>query len=457
MTRALVGIVAVALAHATLYIVHQRPDWDVAWTDQAGYRRLGAALAETGSFTRYPDAPAYVPEAIRTPGYPLFVAAIYRVFGPGNDLAVVSVQALVFAAICLLVYAAARRVDSDRTALGAAALAALYPPLPYAGGLLLTELWAAFVATGAMVVLLRALQQRRMRDFALAGALLGATTLVRPVFVLLPPFLAVAMPLLVPGERRRAAACGWAVLVAAAGLVLAPWFAYNAVHFGRLTISPAGGVGRALWEGTWQGRWPGRVHAALTELAAAPVAGDALDARVRALADATGHAPEPMLRYVAEWRAIRAVWDAPQDPMARVHARVAADALYLEAALAHIRADPFGHLRRRLTYGPFVLWAGEIPIRYTLIDEVPVLAIRAIWLAQAALVALAGVGLLRLARGGRWPEAALLALPLVYVTAVHLPLLCESRQSLPVKPVLLLLAAIGSASCISRLRRARPA
>ena len=46
---------------------------------------------------------------------------------------------------------------------------------------------------------------------------------------------------------------------------------------------------------------------------------------------------------------------------------------------------------------------------------------------------------------GRFTEAALLALPLLYVTGVHLPLLCETRQSLPVKPIVLVLATIGVA------------
>jgi hypothetical protein len=36
-----------------------------------------------------------------------------------------------------------------------------------------------------------------------------------------------------------------------------------------------------------------------------------------------------------------------------------------------------------------------------------------------------------------------MVLPLVYVTAVHLPLLCEARQSLPVKPLVIILAIAG--------------
>ena len=32
-------------------------------------------------FTRFPDAPQFVPEAIRTPGYPVFLAALDLAFG----------------------------------------------------------------------------------------------------------------------------------------------------------------------------------------------------------------------------------------------------------------------------------------------------------------------------------------------------------------------------------------
>jgi hypothetical protein len=55
----------------------------------------------------------------------------------------------------------------------------------------------------------------------------------------------------------------------------------------------------------------------------------------------------------------------------------------------------------------------------------------------------AAVGVVVLVRRGQWREAVLLSLPLIYVTGVHLPLLCEARQSLPVKPLVLALAAIG--------------
>ena len=440
-TRTLVLVCVIALAHAAIYIVHQRPDWGVAWTDQEGYKRLGEVLATTGEFTRYPDAPVFVPEVIRTPGYPVFVAVVYRVFGIGNQMALAISQGFVFAALCLVVYAIARRVAGEPTATGAAIAAALFAPFPYFGALAVTELWTTFVASIAMLACVTAVQSGRVRDYAIAGVLFSLTTMVRPAFVLLPFFLAVAVPVLVREQRNRRALQGWAALAIAAALTLTPWFAYNYTYLGRLTLSPAGGVGRGTWEASWQGRWAGRTQAALTAAAEVTTDRAALDQRARAIAAETGNDPAPMLEYVREWRDIHEMWDTPTDPVERARARVAADSRYLETGLKHIREDPAGHIVRRLTRGPFVLWAAEIPIRYTLINSMPWWVIRAIWLVQVVLLIAAAVGAHKLARGGRWLECAVLVLPLIYVTAVHLPLLCEARQSLPVKPLVIVLAA----------------
>ena len=99
--RLLVLICFVAALHGLFFIWYQRPDWYTQWSDQDGYRRLGAALATTGRFTRFPESAAYVPEAIRTPGYPAFVGAVYAVAGI-HQLPVVIAQTPVFLLICLL-------------------------------------------------------------------------------------------------------------------------------------------------------------------------------------------------------------------------------------------------------------------------------------------------------------------------------------------------------------------
>src|SRR5436190_21739359 len=134
----LTAIVLIALAHSALFIAYQRPDWDVAWSDQGGYQQLGAAMAKSGEFTRFPDSDVFIPEVIRTPGYPAFVGVIYRLFGQ-STMPVAIAQGFVFALICLIVYAIAKRIAGERTATVAAFMTALFPPLPYYGALVLTE------------------------------------------------------------------------------------------------------------------------------------------------------------------------------------------------------------------------------------------------------------------------------------------------------------------------------
>ena len=449
---ALFAICAIALIHAALYIVYQASDRQamVNWSDQRGYQRLGESLAVTGQFTRYAGTETFTPEVIRTPGYPAFVAVIYKVFGVGNNTAVAVAQAVVFAAICLLVFALVKRAWNPRAAVLAAMLTSLYSPMPYFGALVVTELWTAFVLTAAMVILVRATQVGALRDFALAGMLLSATTIVRPAFVLMPFFFAMAVPVLVRTQRTVPRLKGWGVLTLTAGLTLLPWFTYNYVNLGRFTLSPAGGIGRGLWEGSWQGQWPGRIQAELTHLAETTADRQELNRRVEATATETGLPAGPMLQYVGEWRDVRLIWDTPTDPMERVRARVAADSEYLRYALIRMRGDPVGHVRRHVVRGLFILWAAEIPIRYGDINAMPTLVIRGIWLVQVVLLLVAAWGAIVLARSGRWLEAVVLTLPIIYVTGVHLPLLCEARQSLPVKPVVLALAAIG----LSRRTRA---
>ncbi len=441
-SRTRLAVVLIALLHAAFFIAYQRPDWEVAWSDQGGYKQLGAAMARSGEFTRFPDSPTFIPEVIRTPGYPAFVAVIYTLFGV-STLPVAIAQAFVFVLICFLVYAVAARIAGRRAATVAAIMTALFPPLPYYGALVLTEVWTTFVLMAAMLMCLRAIQSGRTRDFVIAGALFSAATIVRPAFILLPFGLAAGLPMLVPTERNRRRIGQWAALAAVAAITMVPWFTYNYVYLGRFTLSPAGGIGRGLWEGSWQGRWPGRAHNDLTKMAEVTPDRAQLDATVREIAAREGIAPDGMLNYVHEWQDIRTIWESPTDPMERARARVVADQEYLRAAVEHIREDVGGWAFRRGMRRAFILWATDIPIRYTDINAAPVIVIRLIWLAQVVLLAIAAAGIIVLLRRRRYAEAALIALTLLYVTGVHVPLLCETRQSLPVKPLVLALAAVA--------------
>ena len=440
---ALGAIVLVALAQAAFFIGYQQPDWESAWTDQGGYQMLARGILQTGEFTRYPDAPAFVAEALRTPGYPVFVAAVFALFGDSH-LAVAVVQAFVFAALCLLAYLIGLEVATERVAIAAAAATALYPMFPYFGALVLTELWTTFVLTAGMYCCLVAIRTRTAAPFIAAGLLVGWAALTRPGFFLLPMFLLAPATLDVFRDaawRRRLA--GWLLFFAAFALVMGPWFAYNQRHFGQLTLSAAGDLGRPIWEASWQGRWNGRTQAALTRIADETDSDSEMTTRIDQLAGEARLDPAPMLEYVRQWRTIRQIWTTPTEPEARVKARIESTREYRRVGLANIAQDPWAYVRHRLVRALPVLWIGDVPIRHSDIDATSPWIVRGFWGIQAGITLFALAGIRQLWRRRGAVMAVLMATPLLYVTAVHVPILAEARQSLPAKPLVLVLAAVG--------------
>jgi 4-amino-4-deoxy-L-arabinose transferase-like glycosyltransferase len=443
--RSLVFVVLIAVAHGLFFIWYQRPDWYTQWPDQVGYRQLGQVLAATGKFTRFPDAVPFVPDVLRMPAYPLFVAAIYKIAGV-HQLPVALAQTALFALTCLLVFAIARRIASERVALAAALVTALFPPIPYFGALVMTEVLTTFLFTASIWMALRALESRRTMTFAAAGVLIALTTLSRPVFVLFPVALAAVGLIVFPvaGVKQRPSLLQWAALVGAFTIAMVPWSMYNYVTMGRFTPTPpAGGVGRGLWEGQWQATWSGRLQDELTKIADATGDRALLDQRVEAVAAREHTAAAPMLEYVHQWQDIRRIWTEPTDPGEHATARVAADREYQRVALDNLRKDSIGHLARRLSRGIFILWAGEIPFRYSEINQLSPWFRYLLWTVQALICVAALAGFAVLYRAGRKAEALLFGSCLLYITAVHFPLLTEARQSLPAQPVVLLLASLA--------------
>jgi 4-amino-4-deoxy-L-arabinose transferase-like glycosyltransferase len=449
--RALLIVALVAMVHAGCFAIYQRPEWETSWEDQVGYERLGHVLATTGEFTRNPDLQPFVPETIRTPGYPLFVAGVYRIAGE-HHAAVAAAQGLLFALLTLVVFALTSRLASQRVALAAAIFTALFPAIPYYGALVLTEVLCTFLVTLGIWTAVCAVQDRRVSQYLLTGILFGLATLTRPTFALFPVALVACIALAALWRRDWRSIWPWGWTLVAFAVVLSPWLAYNVIYVHRLTISPAGGIGRATWEASWQGTWSGRVQSDLTRLVDAHVDDDdaTLDALVRQFAADNATAADPMIAYVHQWRDIRHIWNTPTDPRERALTRIAADDAYWRVGLSNIKRDRGGHLVRRVTVGTFVLWAAEIPIRYNRINAVPPIVIHAMWLVQAGIMALALIGLLFVARRRGALEVAPIAALIAYVTALHVPMLAEARYSLPAKPVIMMLAAIALAELLHR-------
>ncbi len=101
-----------------------------------------------------PDALGISPTLIRLPGYPLFLAACFRIFGVGQYNAVMYIQAIADLVTCCLVSALAGRLFGSRPALVVLWLAVLCPftaryvAVPLTETLVLTSIALAFYSLG---------------------------------------------------------------------------------------------------------------------------------------------------------------------------------------------------------------------------------------------------------------------------------------------------------------------
>lgn len=122
-----------------------------------------------------------------TPGYPLFMTAMYVVADQINvePFPLIRwVQVLVSLATLVLIYMIALQATRNKwVAIMALFVSAIYHPFIWANGAVLTETLALFFLMGYLSMQLYAFRTQRKRDAALAGLLLGITVLVRAEFL----------------------------------------------------------------------------------------------------------------------------------------------------------------------------------------------------------------------------------------------------------------------------------
>src|SRR5882724_6831209 len=133
--------------------------------------------------------PPYLPTLIRLPGYPLFIAGVYSIFGHGDNTAVRIVQALIDTASCALVALIAFYWEPDerrkrRSSIAALGLAAVCPFTAIYVATILTETLTMFFAVAMCLtatLALRARTQRRVLGlWVVTGLVAGVAVLLRP-------------------------------------------------------------------------------------------------------------------------------------------------------------------------------------------------------------------------------------------------------------------------------------
>lgn len=233
------GILALALRLAPM--LHSGSAWTMANADSSRYVELAEGLRSGCGFARLIDGRCGPPEVLRTPGYPLFLTAIPSL------RAVVAVQAIIGAALCVLVGIFVSFYWGGCAGVIAELLLALNVPSIVQGSRIMSDVLFQAILAAAVIVQLCVIARRRYDArsvvFGMGAALmLAVAILVRPVGVLLP--LIAPIPFLfLPREvsrRKTVALCVAAFALPA--LVTGGWMARNEARTGTWTLSTNVGI-----------------------------------------------------------------------------------------------------------------------------------------------------------------------------------------------------------------------
>lgn len=364
-----------------------------------------------------------VPDAFRSPGYPLYLAACSLLAGDGWYALALHGQAILGAATAVLSMTICRQWLGLLPSLAAGALVAVWPHHVVATVSLLSEVLFGFLLALSLWSSLCALRGGR-RAALITGVLFGLAALVNPVAALLPLLPATALWLL---RHRKAAG----MLLAASFAISAGWALRNAI------VVPVNDAPGRVEINFIQGTWP-QYHAAA------------------ATAHADAHSRDIIRAIDAEYALLHTDTDAG-----------------LRSVAARIGSDPSFYARWFLLTKPYLLWEWNIragigdiyfhaPINAPFENHPVLRAIKAaLRAANPLLFALAAgysIAVLASTRRRRAPSALapwLLAASFVYFTGVHWILQAEPRYAIPYRFIEVSLA-VGCVMAIGRRVARRP-
>ncbi len=266
-------VALVVLASAAAHIVVACHFVDVQPDDSKLYVQLAKNLIEQGVYSTASAAP-FDPTLIRLPGYPVFLAAVYELFGVGNEVAVRVTQAVIYTLTCLLAALLAAnwvgRVRRTRAGILTFIIVAFCPFTAIYSATLLTETTTMFFLAAMLLAATYAIQVRRRKRslvwWVVSGVLGAAGVMLRPdagLFV-----LGVGLTIAVSafwGRGRFLSRLGDRMLKGivfsiAFALMFVPWTIRNERHFGIfLPLAPTHAEmpgefvphGYYLWLRTW--------------------------------------------------------------------------------------------------------------------------------------------------------------------------------------------------------------
>ena len=206
------------------------------WADSSCYESLALNMLSGNGYS-LAALPPYNPNSTITPGYPLFIAGVYVLFGHSPYI-VVAIQVLLSLGVVAWMARWARRKFSLQTGLIAGIFLLLDFCLAFYSTQIMSDVLFLTLLAPALWFVLRLFNgQTPVRSGVGAGVLLGLSTLIRPIslyFPLLLPFLFLSTK---SESKWGPRLLGYGLLLFIHILIVTPWFVRNKVVFGHVFFS----------------------------------------------------------------------------------------------------------------------------------------------------------------------------------------------------------------------------
>ncbi|WP_225229413.1 ArnT family glycosyltransferase [Paenibacillus gallinarum] len=202
--------------------------------DTVNYDIMVRQLLEDGIYA-YKDTE---PNAQVTPGYPLFMAAVYKMVDYQNNDPfpyIRYIQVGISLVTLGLIYSIARKLAGQTVSIIVLLISAVYPPFIWSNGAVLTEVLACFFLMLYIRLQLSTFEKKTRTLALLSGAAMGLLVLTRPEFLILIPAVYVFYYFWKKNFKFTLKLLLFTCI--GTGVVLSPWVIRNIVTLNEVVIA----------------------------------------------------------------------------------------------------------------------------------------------------------------------------------------------------------------------------
>lgn len=373
----------------------------------------------SGKGFSYSDAGVDYLDVYRVPGYSLFLALVYKIFG-NHYFPVMLIQVFLNAAVCVFIFYITKRYFSLKFSYAISFAVAIYPFTAVFVPTIYAETLCIFLFSLGLFLFEKARASENLLLFSFSGITFGYCLLVRPGTALFPFFITIAY-LFVANLRKI-----WKYLLVfnfCVVLIWAPWVVRNYLVTGKFIPLTIEGNEMLFWSTGAIGKY------FETRMSNPKFIGELVE--VKQKLDASG--------------------------LSGLQKTIEYEAFFFEYAVKNIKDNPFLYLFATIRRIPR-MWisspvADDVSHNYGYeimksrrVERRILFSLIKYFLTGCLILAVYGIWLLR----RRWREFIFLLLPIIYFSLTHMFLLAEARYTLPARPYLIVFTIIGVVAIVKK-------